>query len=140
MIRLNGYEEAASDPEKLSRDLIYANNWARTWAPESYGLGVREELPSEAAGLDAEQRCFLAVISGRLEEGMDGDAVQNLLYSTAIELGLKPKAAFGAVYTVLLGKKSGPKAGPFIAGLDTDFVRERFLGASGDTTAGEAES
>jgi lysyl-tRNA synthetase class 1 len=99
---------------------------------------VREELPQEAVGLDAEQRHYLAAIARELKEGMDGDAVQDLLYSTAVELGLKPKAAFGAVYTVLLGKKSGPKAGPFVAGLDNNFVREQFLGLSGDTTSGEA--
>jgi lysyl-tRNA synthetase class 1 len=44
----------------------------------------------------------------------------------AIELGLKPKRAFAAVYRVLLGKTSGPRAGPFIAGLTLDQVNERF--------------
>ena len=139
MLRRSGYEEAASDHQKLCRDLVYARNWAEEWAPLDYGFGVREELPQEAVTLDAEQRRYLAVVAARLEEGMDGDAVQDLLYRTAIEFGLKPKAAFGAVYTVLLGKKSGPKAGPFVAGLDTDFVRERFLDVSGDTLSGGSE-
>jgi lysyl-tRNA synthetase class 1 len=101
---------------------------------------VRKELPPEAASLDAEQRRYLAVVAGRLGDKIDGDAVQNLLYSTATELGLKPKTAFGAVYTVLLGKKSGPKAGPFVAGLPADFVRERFLSVSENTTTGRVES
>ncbi len=127
------YEEAASDPEKLRRDLAYARSWAEEWAPELYRFGVRDEAPSEVADLDAGQRRYLAVVAERLEDGMDGDAVQDLLYSTAVELGLKPKAAFGAVYTVLLGRKSGPKAGPFVAGLDAGFVRHRFLDVSGDT-------
>ena len=98
------------------------------------------EPSSEAASLNADQRRYLAAIAGRLEKGMDGDEVQELLYSTAGEFGLKPRAAFGAVYAVLLGKKSGPKAGPFVAGLDAGFVRERFLDVSEDTTAGGAES
>jgi lysyl-tRNA synthetase class 1 len=140
MIRRSGYEEAAQDPEKLQQDLSYARNWAERWAPESYRYGVREELPLEAASLDAEQRRYLAVVAGRLGDKIDGDAVQNLLYSTATELGLKPKTAFGAVYTVLLGKKSGPKAGPFVAGLPADFVRERFLSVSENTTTGRVES
>ncbi len=139
MLRRGGYKRVASDPEKLHWDLAYARNWAEEWAPESYGFGVREELPQEAESLDAEQRRYLAAVAYRLEEGMDGDAVQDLLYSTAVEFGLKPKAAFGAVYTVLLGKKSGPKAGPFVAGLDTDFVRERLLSVRGDTTPEGAE-
>jgi lysyl-tRNA synthetase class 1 len=51
--------------------------------------------------------------------------VQDVLYSTAIGRGLKPKRAFAAVYKVLLGKTSGPKAGPFIAGLTPDQVTQR---------------
>jgi lysyl-tRNA synthetase class 1 len=140
MLLQGGYGEAIADREKLVRDLSYARNWGERWAPESYGFGVREELPPEVASLDAEQRHYLAVVAGRLRDKMDGDAVQNLLYSTAAEIGLKPKAAFGAVYTALLGKNNGPKAGPFVAGLPTDFVRERFLSVSEDTTVGGAES
>ena len=139
MLRRGGYEEAASDLTKLRQDLIYARNWVEKWAPPQYRLGVRDEVPPEAETLDAEQRRYLAAVAGRLEDGMEGDAVQDLLYSTAVESGLKPKAAFGAVYTVLLGEKSGPKAGPFVAGLDAGFVRERFLGVSGVTTNGGAE-
>ena len=135
MLRRGGYEEAADDPEKLRRDLAYARHWAEEWAPESYRFGVRDEMPPEAVDLDAEQRRYLAAVAEKLEDGMNGDAVQNLLYSTAVELGLKPKVAFGAAYTVLLGKKSGPKAGPFVAGLGAGFVRERFLRVSGNTTA-----
>jgi lysyl-tRNA synthetase class 1 len=133
MLRRGGYEEAASDPEKLRRDLAYARNWAEEWAPQSYRFGVRDEVPPGATDLDAEQRRYLVAVAERLEDWMDGEAVQDLLYSTAVELGLKPKAAFGAVYTALLGRKSGPKAGPFVAGLDVGFVRGRFLDVSGDT-------
>jgi len=142
MLLKGGYREAAADREKLVEDLGYARNWTKAWAPESLRFGMLEpaEVPEVAAGLSAEQRRYLAAVAYGLEEGMDGDEVQNLLYSTAVEFGLKPKAAFGAVYTVLLGKKSGPKAGPFVAGLDTGFVRERFLKVLEDTTAGRAES
>ncbi len=139
MLRRGGYKEAARDAEKLRRELSYARNWAERWAPETYRLGVREELPPEAASLDEEQRRYLGVVAGKIEDGMDGDAVQDLLYGTAAGMGLKPKAAFGAVYTALLGKKSGPKAGPFVAELDIGFVRERFWDVSGDTIGGESE-
>jgi lysyl-tRNA synthetase, class I len=128
MLRRGGYEEAARDTDKLARDLYYARNWAAEWAPESMRLGLLEldESSEAAAGLDDEQREYLREVSGRLQPGMDGQAVQDVLYSTAIERGLKPKRAFAAVYRVLLGKTSGPKAGPFIAGLPLDQVRHRF--------------
>jgi lysyl-tRNA synthetase class 1 len=128
MLRRGGYEEAARDREILARDLYYARNWAAAWAPASMRLGLLDpdESREVAAGLDDEQREYLREVSGRLRPEMDGEAVQDVLYSTAIERGLKPKRAFAAVYKVLLGKTSGPKAGPFIAGLPLDQVRQRF--------------
>ena len=128
MLERGGYAEAAWDRRKLGRDLAYARNWAEEWAPESMRLRVLplEEAEESAASLDDEQRAYLREVSERLGPDLDGEAVQDLLYSAAVERGLKPKRAFAAVYTVLLGKKSGPKAGPFIAGLPEEVVRERF--------------
>ncbi len=128
MLRRGGYEEAAKDPEKLAQDLSYARAWAEEWAPESMRVRVlsREEASEAAKGLDADQREYLAAVAEALRPELDGWAVQDLLYSTAVERGLKPKRAFAAVYTVLLGKKSGPKAGPFVAGLPVEMVRGRF--------------
>ena len=126
MLRRGGYEEAAGDG--LAEDLYYARNWAAEWAPESMRLRLLDpaESEQEAAALDDEQREYLREVSARLLAEMDGEAIQDVLYSTAIERGLKPKRAFAAVYRVLLGKTSGPKAGPFIAGLTLDQVSERF--------------
>ncbi len=133
MLRRGGYEEAVRDPEKLRQDLRYAHNWAEKWAPEQYRFGVRGEVPAEAAEIDDEERRYLRTVADKLSDEMGGDEAQNLLYSTAVELGVKPKKAFAAVYTALLGRKSGPKAGPFVAGLDAGFVRTRFTDVSGDT-------
>ena len=126
MLRRGGYEEAVG--EGLADDLYYARNWAAEWAPESMRLGLLDPAESEqaAAALDDEQREYLREVSARLLAEMDGEAIQEVLYSTAVERGLKPKRAFAAVYRVLLGKSSGPKAGPFIAGLTLDQVSERF--------------
>ncbi len=128
MLRRGGYEAVARDREKLARDLAYARNWAEEWAPESLRLRLLspEEAGEAAAGLDDEQRGYLRGLSGELDPDLDGDAVQDLLYQSAVQKGIKPKRAFAAVYTVLLGRKSGPKAGPFIAGLPLEVVRERF--------------
>ncbi len=127
MLQRGGYEGAAND-KKLAADLGYARNWAEEWAPESMRLRLLEpeEAEAAAADLDEDQRGYLAEVAGKLAPELDGEAVQDLLYSTAVGQGLKPKKAFAALYTVLLGKKSGPKAGPFIAGLPSEVVRERF--------------
>jgi len=128
MLERGGYEEAARDRGRLARDLFYARNWARDWAPESMRVGLLDPQESRevAAGLDGEQREYLADISTKLEPEMNGDEVQDLLYSTAVGRGLKPKRAFAAVYSALLGRTSGPKAGPFVASLPPEEVRQRF--------------
>jgi lysyl-tRNA synthetase class 1 len=128
MLRQGGYEEAARDREKLARDLAYARNWAEEWAPESMRLRLLSEVEAREAAqsMDDDQREYLAAVAQKLSPEISGDEVQDLLYSTAVERGLKPKRAFAAVYTVLLGRKSGPKAGPFVAGLPLEMVRERF--------------
>jgi len=128
MLRRGGYGEAAEDRDKLAQDLSYARNWAQEWAPESMRLGLLDvEASREAAEeLDDEQRAYLREVSEKLGSEMDGEAVQDVLYSTAIGRGVKPKKAFAAVYRVLLGKTSGPKAGPFIAGLTPGQVTQRF--------------
>lgn len=130
MLRRGGYETAAGDAGKLATYLRYARNWAEEWAPESARVRLLgpEEAAGAAAGLDEEQREYLAEVARRLGPDMDGDEVQDLLYSLAVGRGLKPRRAFAAVYLVLLGQKSGPKAGPFIAGLPPEAVRERFAG------------
>jgi lysyl-tRNA synthetase class 1 len=128
MLRRGGYGDAAGDRDKLAQDLRYARNWASEWAPESMRLGLLglEESREAAAGLDDEQRAYLREVSRNLRSDMDGEAVQDVLYTTAIGRGLKPKKAFSAVYKVLLGRTSGPKAGPFIAGLTPEQVDQRF--------------
>lgn len=131
MLRRGGYEGAAEDRDRLARDLSYAGNWAREWAPESMKIGLlsQEESRAAVAALDEEQRAYLADLAARLAPETDGDETQDLLYSTAVARGLKPKRAFAAVYRVLLGKTSGPKAGPFIASLPPEEVRRRFSGS-----------
>ena len=129
MLLRGGYGAAARDRNKLAEYLSYARNWAKEWAPEPLRLGLLElpEAVEAAESLDEDQLRYLEEAAGSLESGMEGDVIQNVLYAKAKELGLKPKKAFEAIYTVLLGKKSGPRVGPFVASLGVWLVRERFL-------------
>ena len=129
MLRRGGYERAAEDPD-LPQDLRYARNWAEEWAPDALRFRILEpEEAREAAGrLDEGQREYLRTIARKLDGELDGGEVQDLLYSTAIELEVKPRKAFASIYAVLLGTKHGPKAGPFVAGLPDELIRQRFSG------------
>ena len=50
-----------------------------------------EEAREAAAELDDEQREYLAAVAQKLGPEMDGDEVQDLLYSTAVERGSSPR-------------------------------------------------
>lgn len=130
MLERGGYGEVARDREALARDLAYARNWVERWGPENMRLrllGV-EEARETREGLDEEQRAYLRAVAGRVGPGLSGEEMQDLLYGTAVEVGIKPRRAFAALYGVLLGKRSGPKAGPFVAGLPVEEVRRRLSG------------
>ena len=141
MLLQGGYREAVSNREKLAEYLTYAHNWAENWAPKALKLGVLElsEAVEAAKSLDEAQLQYLDEVAGLLESNMDGDMVQSILYTKAVERGLKPKQAFAAVYTVLLGRKSGPKAGPFIVSIGVRLAQQRVLSVIRDTIAGGAE-
>ena len=144
MLLQGDYREAVADRGKLARDLYFARNWAEKWAPESLRFGVLElpEAAEAAKSLDEGQLRYLEEVGyelSKLESQVDGDLIQNILFAKAAELDLKPKKAFAAIYTVLLGKKSGPKAGPFIAGIGLWSAQQRFLGVISDTAVGGTE-
>lgn len=124
------------DRHELEARLADARRWLKTYAPEAYRFEVQKALPPAASGLSQQQRAFLAALVPLVEEAVDGDSLHGAIHSLKGELGLTPKAAFGAIYLALLGKESGPQAGWFLAALDRRFVISRLLEAA--APAGEA--
>jgi lysyl-tRNA synthetase class 1 len=130
-----GYVYDTSDRETLRKYLTYAQNWVERWAPESYRI-ILLSLPDarEAAkSLDQEQLEYLDEVGHRLNNlvgaglSNDEDMIQNVLYNTSKEMGLSPRKAFAAIYTVLIGRNNGPKAGPYIAQISTLLAARHFL-------------
>ena len=59
-------------------------------------------------------------------ENLDVDSIQNKIFTIAKEeLDIPPRKMFEAFYLLLLGKKSGPRLGPFILMLDKDWLLKR---------------
>jgi lysyl-tRNA synthetase class 1 len=139
MLRRGGYGKAAENVSKLRQYLNYARNWVERWAPEQSRFRVLDlpESREAALQLSEEQRDFLDYVGLRIAQvGDDPDRIQNFLYAAAEQNNLRPNKAFAAIYRVLLGKKSGPKAGPYLASLKPQVVQERFIRVSRDTLAG----
>ncbi|MDD3925540.1 MAG: lysine--tRNA ligase [bacterium] len=127
----SGYGQAVQDEDRVRREMEYALVWLRKYAPPAFVFEVREELPEGVAALDAAQRQALLQMAESLS-GCDPDAreLENMLYTVAGEAGLKSTQLFQAVYTAILGQKSGPRAAPFILSLEREFVIERLRQAA----------
>jgi lysyl-tRNA synthetase class 1 len=127
----SGYEQALQDEERIRREMEYALVWLDKYAPPAFIFEVREKLPEEAGLLSAAQRQALLQVAERLD-GYNPDAkeLESMLYTVAGESGLKSTQLFQAVYTVILGQKSGPRAAPFILSLERDFIVKRLRQAA----------
>ena len=116
-----------------------AQAWLAAYAPESARVAVRRDgVPEAAAGLDEDQRRFLAQLSnlaGR-DAPDSGDAWQSIIFSVAKMDDLPARRAFEAIYLAFLGRPNGPRAGWLLASLDREFVYERAWAASGWTAGG----
>lgn len=59
-------------------------------------------------------------------EKYSADEIQNKIFQIAKEkLKIKPKMLFEAIYLIILGKKFGPRLGPFLSILDRDWLLDR---------------
>lgn len=63
--------------------------------------------------LDPAMRNALLALADRLESG-EPDDIQNLVYATAKEGGVRPADFFKALYMIILGTSRGPRIGPLI--------------------------
>jgi lysyl-tRNA synthetase class 1 len=128
ILRRNGYR--VDNVEGLRQRAAYAQRWLETFAPEELRFRVQDEIPPAAHELTAEQKQALQLLGARLQPGMTGEQIHQLIYTLKDELGAKPDLLFRAIYSVLLGKTQGPRAGWFLSTLDTPFVKQRFAEAA----------
>ena len=122
-----GYSEAlASQKKVIEKEFDFVKNWLAMYAPEEVKFEVQKSLPK--VELSCEQKVFLSQLAEAIEahDKPDGLAMHNLIYETKDKAGLSPQEAFQAIYRVILGKESGPKAGWFLASLDKEFLVKRF--------------
>ena len=110
-----------------------ARAWLDGWAPDRYQVAVREELPvAEVAELTEVQALFLGDMAegAASEHPVGGDAWQDLIYRSGQARGVSSRDAFAAVYSALLGRTNGPRAGWLLASLEESFVVDRLRAAA----------
>jgi lysyl-tRNA synthetase class 1 len=116
----------------VAERMAYARRWLESFAPEQLRFEILEALPPETSEFGDAQRRFLGRLAERLEAGMDGEQIHNVIYEVTGELSeeAKPGELFKAIYVAILGKARGPRAGWFLAFLGADFVTKRFREAA----------
>jgi lysyl-tRNA synthetase class 1 len=117
------------DRASLERRVKYAQHWLAKFGTEDMKFTLQKTMPAEVKNLSDAQKKALRYISENLKEGMDAKMIHELVYKTKEEAGLEPQSLFEAIYISLLAKTKGPRAGMFLASLDTNFVKTRFAEA-----------
>ena len=118
-------ELSETDIERIKTRVRLATNWVKLYAPELIKFELLTEPPK--IELSKEQKEGLKVISDLIQgEDLTDVELHNKIYEIATNIPIEPKMLFGAIYQVLIGKESGPKAAAFINALEKDFIVERF--------------
>jgi lysyl-tRNA synthetase class 1 len=127
--------EGHIDPDTPEREIDAAmerveraRNWAKRMENE-YDYRLQETLPD----VDFEPRIetaldeLAAFVDGVAERDDDepGETIQGEIYETARRNDIEVGAFFAAGYRLFFGKEQGPRLGPFLAALDTEFVVDR---------------
>jgi lysyl-tRNA synthetase class 1 len=120
--------------QKLEHLFERASNFITKYAPEDVRWELLETLPPEVEKkVDAVQKKILSAVLGKLKDiDWNADEIHNAIYDAKEEVGAKPKAIFGALYMVFIGKARGPRMGHFLASLEKDFV----IGRISETVGG----
>jgi lysyl-tRNA synthetase class 1 len=125
-----GSKLTKEDLQALEQRVKYVKIYLERFAPEEIKFTVKEKLPEQTKSLSQGQKKLLAKIGKGLGGKKNPEEFQNDIYQLGKKLGLSSSETFKAIYLVLLGKKSGPKAAWLILSLDKDFIKARFAQAA----------
>lgn len=112
--------------ETILRELKFIHNWLDTWAPDDIKFALRDSVDS--GEFNEQERAFFTKLAGNISNApadADGQWFHNAVYELKDDSGLEPRAMFQALYRLLIGKTSGPRAGWFLSMLPRDWLVKR---------------
>jgi lysyl-tRNA synthetase, class I len=126
IIRRTEHKETVdAQEETIKKELKFIDQWLKNWAPDD----IKFELAAKSPKLISEpEREYLSVLAKKIEaapDDADGEWFHKAIYELKDTAGLAPKQLFGAIYKVLIGKDSGPRAGWFLSILPRDWLIKR---------------
>jgi lysyl-tRNA synthetase class 1 len=96
----------------LRKRIDYAFNWVHDF----------EEIKETRVSLTKEEQKAVSDLIATLETVDDPEKIQNAIFNTAKNNGLKPGAFFRTLYGVLMGAPQGPRLGPYILAMGKENV------------------
>ncbi|MDE1768475.1 MAG: class I tRNA ligase family protein, partial [Candidatus Micrarchaeota archaeon] len=107
-----------NDPQGVAYLAPYIERWlAKGFAPERYNFSIKN-------GKITESKELVKDFISHLKPGMTDLEVHNLIYQTAKANNISADPLFAALYTALIGKEKGPRAGKLIASIGIAKVKE----------------
>lgn len=136
VVRRSGFEVHEEDEEELKelqKKARYAENWLRIYAPPGVKFELQRELPvEELRNLSNAQKQVLGLLAQAIrgDTSLSAEEWHNTIYEVAAAAHTDAKEVFKGLYTALLGKPSGPRAGWLLASLEPQFLKKRLEAAS----------
>ena len=119
-------EVVQKDSGVIETELAFIDEWLKQWAPEEVKFELLEVV--DANKLSEADKAFLNSLADKIEKASvdaDGAWFHQAIYELKDVSGLPPQELFTALYEVLIGKKSGPRAGWFLSILPRDWLVKR---------------
>jgi lysyl-tRNA synthetase class 1 len=127
LIQKTEYQQVAQqEAEIIERELAFIDAWLESSAPDSVVFSLLDSV--ERSDFSDLEITFFRELAQHIENApkeADGDWFHRQLYELKSELKLEPKDMFRALYRLLIGKESGPRAGWFLATLPRDWLLKR---------------
>lgn len=119
-------ETVSAQAGTIKRELAFIDNWLNTWAPDDLKFDLLEQA-NVADFSDLERQLFtnLAEKISAAPNDAEGEWFHLAIYENKDSLGMAPKEMFGALYRLLIGQTSGPRAGWFLSILPRDWLIDR---------------
>ena len=96
----------------LEDRIMYALNWVRD-------LG---EPSAKAVPLITEEAAAVNALLGALRVADNEDEYQSAVFTVARAEGIRPRRLFQVLYQILLGRRQGPRFGPYVAAMGKENV------------------
>lgn len=115
-----------AEADIIRRELAFIDAWLDKRAPNEVKFSLREQIEkADFSENEVKLFAFLAEKVTTAPTDADGAYYHQAMYAAKDELGMHPQEMFSALYRLLIGKTSGPRAGYFLSILPREWLIAR---------------